>query len=143
MQHIRRMLLPESWLTLEVQMLEQLPSSNAVLSNGVFRYHHVWWFNCIVRKCLLPIILKTTSLWKSYRCLWKKINVNTCNKNVPVYWCHLYSCICIYSCNFLAFARNLFVKSIWRNARHAYILYLNFLWRYSKSIDKFKNQRQG
>lgn len=125
MQHIRGVLLLESWLTLELQMLEQLPRSNAVLSNGVFRYHHVWWFNCIAGKCLLPIILKTTSLWKSDRCLWKKVNVNTCNINVPVFWCYLYSCICIYSCNFLAFARNPLVKPIWRNARHMHIYYIS------------------
>lgn len=124
MHHIRRMLLLELWLTLELQVLEQPPLSNAVSSNAVFRYHHVWWFNCIAGKCLLSIILRTTSLWKSYRCLWEK-NVNTCNINVAVSQCYLYSCVCIYSCNFLAFARNPFVKSIWRNTRHMHIYYIS------------------
>lgn len=43
---------------------------------------------------------------------YEKIGVNAGNTNVPVFQCYLYSCICIYSCNFLAFARNPFVKCI-------------------------------
>lgn len=140
MQHTRRMFLLESSLTLELQMLEQLPHSNAVLSDGMCRYRDVGWPNCTARKCLLPIVLKKTSLWKSYRSSWKKIDVKSCNMNVSVYQCYLYSCVCIYSCTFLALAREPFVKSIWGNARHMHIYYISvFLWQLcSKSIDKLK-----
>lgn len=113
-EHMGRMFLLESWL--ELQMLEYFPSGNAGLSNGIWRWYYVWWFNCISREYLFAIIFNIALLWKSYRCLWK-IDVKTSNINVPVYFCYLYSFICIYSCNFLAFAGNTFVGTIWEMQR--------------------------
>lgn len=140
MQHVRRAFLPESRLTFQLQMLKQLPYSKCSVVKCVFRYHYVWWFDCIARNSLIPIILKRTSLWKSYRSLWKNTDVNTFNMNVSVYQCYLHACVCIYSCNFLAFARDPLMKLTWRNARHMHIYYiLIFLWQpCSKSIDTLK-----